>query len=174
MKTHKAIFLCKHWRYILFLLLSGSNLYPADSINVNSADIRFDINIYGSLTTTGKNVQFQGELDVGYRFLNYCAVSVSFNVQRRNGLLCTSDYLALYGVTRFKQVLLKGGATGGIYTIRSGVYRDIAPAAGAEFVIAYLLTEHISILFKERITAQFMENNHVVATNSLLGLGLLF
>jgi hypothetical protein len=130
--------------------------------------------VYGSLTTTGKNIVFQCELDGGYRFLTHCAASLSFDLQRRNGLLCTSDFLTVSGITQFNQVLLKAGITGGIYTIRSGEYRDISPSAGGELVIAYLLTEHLSIRIKERIVLQFMDNNRVVATNSLLGFGLLF
>ncbi|HMA65245.1 MAG TPA: hypothetical protein VKO63_08605, partial [Chitinispirillaceae bacterium] len=88
--------------------------------------------------------------------------------------LYSSDFLTFSGITRVNHFLLKAGVTGGIYTIRSGEYRNITPAAGAEFVVAYLLTEHLSIRFKERIAAQYMDNNRVVATNSLLGFGLLF
>jgi hypothetical protein len=130
--------------------------------------------VYGSLATTGKNVQFQCELDGGYRFLNHCVASFSLDLQRRNGLLCSSDFLTFSGITRFNQVQLKAGVTGGIYTIRSGEYRDISPATGVEFVIAYLLTEHISLRFKERIAIQYMDNNRIAATNSLLGFGFLF
>ncbi len=162
------------WQIVLLLLLSASTIYPEDFTNVNTVSKRFDINVYGSLSTTGKNVLFQCELDGGYRFLNYCAASLSFDLQRRNGLLCSSDFLTVSGITRFKPVLLKAGVTGGIYTIRSGQYRDISPAAGVEFVVAYLLTEHISIRFKERIAVQYMDYNRVTATNSLLGFGLLF
>ncbi|HMA64112.1 MAG: hypothetical protein ACM31E_07115, partial [Fibrobacterota bacterium] len=50
---------CKRWQIIVLLLLSGSTIYPEDSINVNSTYKRFDINVYGSLATTGKNVQLQ-------------------------------------------------------------------------------------------------------------------
>lgn len=165
---------CIRRQIVVLLLLSASTIYPDDSINVNTIYKRSDINVYGSLATTGKNVLFQCELDGGYRFFNHCAASLSFDIQRRNGLLCSSDFLTLSGITGFNKVLLKAGVTGGIYTIRSGEYRDISPAAGVEFVIAYLLTEHISIRLKERIALQYMDNNRVTATNSLLGFGLLF
>jgi hypothetical protein len=174
MMIQSLLYFCKRWQIARLVLLFCITIYPDDSTNVTVTYKRFDINVYGSLSTTGKNVLFQCELDGGYRFLNHCAASLSFDIQRRNGLLCSSDFLTVSGITQFNHVLLKAGVTGGIYTIRSGGYRDISPATGAELVVAYLLSEHISLRFKERLAAQYMDNNRVFSTNSLLGFGIFF
>jgi len=159
---------------IPLMLLWCTGICTADSLQSGTQYKRYDLALYGSLSTIGKNINFQGELDGGYRCFNYCALSLSFNVQRRNGLLCSNDFITLNGVAQFRQLLIKGGFTGGMYTIRSGVYRELAPAAGAEFVAAYLVNEHLSIRLKERVVGLFMDDNNVMSTSTLLGIGMLF
>jgi hypothetical protein len=159
---------------IPFMLLWFAGICTADSPESGTPYKHFDLALYGALSTIGKNINLQCELDGGYRFFKYCAVSLSFNAQRRNGLLCSNDFITLSGITQFQKLLIKGGITGGINTIRSGVYREIVPAAGIEFVAVYILTEHLSIRLKERVTGLFMDDNSVMSTSTLLGFGLLF
>lgn len=169
----QSSFLCKY-KLILFLLISFAGIYATDVQLTDNPYKRYDLALYGSFTTIGKNINLQCELDGGYRFLNHCVLSLSFNVQRRNGLLSSNDFITFSGVTQVRQILLKGGITGGIYTIRSGNYREISPAAGAEIVVAYLLNKHLSIRLKERAVALFVDHNRVMSTSTLLGFGILF
>ncbi len=163
----------KHKLFAL-LLISFAGINATDVQLTGNPYKRYDLAVYGSFTTIGRNVNLQCELDGGYRFLNHCALSLSFNIQRRNGLLCSNDFITFSGVTQVRQLLLKGGITGGIYTIRSGNFREISPAAGAELVAAYILNKHLSIRLKERAVALFVDDNRVMSTSTLLGFGILF
>lgn len=154
---------------IIFCLILPLPILAKEAIKLADGK-RFELSLYGNMYTIANSIIAQSDIGCGVNFFRHLNTSLTFNLQYRNYMLLTNDFISISGGIVFNKNEFRTGFVGGLYTVWFSGYREVFPCGGVELIYAFNILEGVSIRLKERVLLYSEDHNSTIATSTLLGL----
>lgn len=163
-------------RFLFFIIFCLILPFPmhGNEITKLSNGKRFEISLYGNMSTIANSIIAQSDIGCGINIGKYLNTSLTINLQYRNYMLLTNDFLSISGGIVFNKNEFRTGFVCGLYTVWFSGYRKVFQSGGVELIYVFNILEGVSLRLKERVLRYSEDHYSTIATSTLLGFCIAF